>query len=228
MAVPALRPSGRQLEELAAVCGLGASKLGLIRRQIADHSPTISRRKIQEAITTVVSATESRHLSRFLLAAAVTIRRQGIDIKNFVEGVSIIVRSRHDRDTRFVGWDECRSEVMLLLELPSVRLAAKAFDISYDFERVLTEARLITSIRPVFGLEDDDTTIVGSTVVQTLRLEYASQQGDHTNLSIALDLDDVRQLSETCDRALRKAQASVDLIQGKCAIEAIIIGEKDK
>lgn len=105
MAVPALRPSGRQLEELAAVCGLGASKLGLIRRQIADHSPTISRRKIQEAITTVVSATESRHLSRFLLAAAVTIRRQGIDIKNFVEGVSIIVRSRHDRDTRFVGWD---------------------------------------------------------------------------------------------------------------------------
>ena len=64
--------------------------------------------------------------------------------------------------------------------------------------------------------------------VQTLRLEYASQQGDHTNLSIALDLDDVRQLSETCDRALRKAQASVDLIQGKCAIEAIIIGEKDK
>ena len=228
MATPALRPSSRQLEELAAVCGLGPDKLGLIRRQIAGHPATVSRRKIQDTIATVVSAAEGRQLSRFLLAAAVTIRRQGLDAKKFVEGVSTIVRSRHDRDTRFVNWNDCTSEVTHLLELSSVQLAAKAFDISYDFERVLTEARLITSIRPVFGLEDDDTTIVGSTVVQTLRLEYASQQGDHTNLSIALDLDDVRNLSEICNRALKKAQASVDLIQKKCAIEAIIIGEKDE
>jgi hypothetical protein len=225
MAVPTLRPTKQQLDDLAIICGIPSDQLAQTTRQINEQQVTISRRKIEATISTILSSMESHALSRFLLGAALAMRRRSVTPHDFVDGVSSHVKSLRDGEKRFAGWDERRSEIELLLNLSSVKLAAKAFDISYDFERVFTEARLITSIRPVFN--DDKDEIIGSTVVQTLRLEYTSLQGEHTNLSVALDLDDVRSLLKSCAEAITKAEASVRLMD-MCKIEAVRIGEKDE
>jgi hypothetical protein len=94
---------------------LGIEKLGLIWRQISDRPATISRRKIQDAIATVVSPKESRQTTRFLMGAAVTMRRRDLEADDFVEGISTVILARRDREARFVGWNECRPEVVRLL-----------------------------------------------------------------------------------------------------------------
>jgi hypothetical protein len=225
MAAPSVRPTRGQQDELAIVCELGPGPLAQVRQRLEDRPPTVSRRKIQETIGSVLGVRECRALTRFLMSGAVAVRRLPSTPKDFLEGLDSHLKSLKD-DNRFVQWDKCRPELELLLGVSSITYAAKAFDISYDFERVFTAGRLITSIRPIFNDEKDE--IVGSTVVQTLRLEYASQQGERTSLSVALDLDDVENLQKSCAEAIIKAKASITLIEAKCRIEAIMIGEKDE
>jgi hypothetical protein len=217
------------LDDLAAVCTLGPEQLARVRQRL-DGSTTISRRKIQEMVDAVLAPPANLSLVRFLMSVGVTLRRRSTKPAEFVEGVTRYLPSLRPADTRFASWGDCRPELEQLLGLSSVVLAAKAYDISYDFERVFTAARLITSIRPVFkeGEKGDKDDIVGSTVVQTLRLEYASHQGKYESLSIALDLDDVEKLRKSCVEALAKARASVALMEEKCQIEATMIGEVDE
>jgi hypothetical protein len=226
MAAPSFRPTKRQLDELAVVCELGPKALAQVRQRLEDRShPTVSRRKIQEIIGSALGVRECRALTGFLMSVAVAIRQRSLTPKDFSEELDSYLKSFKD-DTRSAQWNECRRELELLLDVPSIKYTAKALDISYDFERVFLAERLITSIRPIFN--DEKNEIVGSTIVQTLRLEFASQQGEHTSLSIALDLDDVEKLQKSCGEAILKAKAAVVLIETKCRIEAIMIGEEDE
>jgi len=229
MAVPSVRPTRQQLDDLAATCKLGVERLAQIRQRL-DGRPTISRRRIEEMVGSVVPEPTSLAVTRFLMSAGFTMRRRLANPAEFIEGISRHIRTLPKEDMRFSNWEGCSLEVELLLAVPSVGLAAKAYDISYDFERVFTAARLITSIRPVFreGEKSDKGDVVGSTVVQTLRLEYASHEGERTSVSVALDLEDVENLRRSCVEAQAKAKASVALMEGKCQIEAIVIGERDK
>ena len=88
----------------------------------------------------------------------------------------------------------------------SVSLAAKALDISYDFEIVFLTGRwLCTSVRPVF--DDDREGIVAPAIVQTLRLEFLASNGIRSNISIAMDADDIKQLRrESRDPAYKKGR----------------------
>ncbi len=229
MAVPSVRPTQRQLDDLAAICKLDLDRLAQIRQRL-DSQVTISRRKIQGVIETVISGEPASAVARFLMSAGVTMRRRSATPNEFVDGITRHLRSLPKEDTRFAQWDTRRPEIETLLAVPSVGLAAKAHDISYDFERVFTEARLITSIRPVFkeGEKSDKNDIIGSTVVQTLRLEYASHTGEPRTLSVALDLNDVESLRKSCVEAQAKAKASVALMEKGCQIEAIVIGEREE
>jgi hypothetical protein len=104
-------------------------------------------------------------------------------------------------DPRFRDWDECRAAIKRLLETRSLTLAAKALDISYDFERVYLAGRLLTSMRPVFDDQRED--IRGSTIVQTLRLEYLAPNGDQSSISVAMD---IKRLKE---------ESSADAVRGR-------------
>ena len=105
-------------------------------------------------------------------------------------------------------------------------LAAKAIDISYDFERVYITGRLLTSVRPVF--DDPREEIIGWTVVQTLRLEFVAANGDQSSISIAMDADDIRQLKKECDVALVKAEKARAEMESKLRVDAIITGRRSR
>lgn len=88
---------------------------------------------------------------------------------------------------------------------PVIALTARSIDLAYDCDNILQRSRVLTDVRPIFS--DDANDIDGAIVAHTLRLRYDSAGQDH-ELSLAMDVSDLRQLILQCERALLKDQTA--------------------
>lgn len=224
MAAIQFRLMASHKDDLATICGLGGRKLVAIADRIESSKLTIRRTKIDKMLMDEIGEGPGTALSSVLFGIAGTFRRAAISAGDALERVGQSLGDAKETDTRFAKWDECRGPLKRILETRSVTLAAKALDVSYDFERVYLAGRILTSIRPIFDEPREE--IVGSTIVQTLRLEYLAPNGDQSSISVAMDLDDVNRLKDECERAENKAAAAKVRIEKECDFEAIIPGEE--
>lgn len=226
MLAPRFRLTPANREDLALTCVIGESALARVSNKIETEKFTIRRSRIEQAIQEEIGSENGIILGRVLFGIAGTFRRSAVSADDALEGISQSINGSAEHDERFKNWNEIRAAIKRLLETRSIKLAAKALDISYDFERVFLTGRLLTSIRPVFDDQRED--IVGSTIVQTLRLEYVGSNGDQSTVSISMDIDDIGKLKEECERAILKANSAQKKIEQDCAIDAIIPGEEIK
>ncbi len=83
----------------------------------------------------------------------------------------------------------------------SLGILSKAYRLAREHAHAFCTADIVSDLRPVF--DDVDESPVAATVIHTLRLAY--HEGiDLKELYVALDADDLRQLSSALDRALKK------------------------
>ncbi len=224
MATLQIRLSASQRDDLAAVCALGSVELDKVVSRLESDNFTIRRSQIGESIKAVVGSDNGVILSRFLFGLAGNFRHTFFSPDVALDKIARSLGETVRTDERFTNWVECRASLRRILETRSVSLSAKALDVSYDFERVYLAGRLLTSIRPIFNEERDE--IKGSTIVQTLRLEFISPDGIQSSISIAMDSVDIERLKEECDRAARKATIAKARIEKSCGFEAIIPGDE--
>lgn len=71
-----------------------------------------------------------------------------------------------------------------------------------DYDRVFRDARILTDIRPVFGMDPTAGPLAGI-VIHTLRIDY-HEAGDHPSFHVALDTGDLRRPWELVERAIKK------------------------
>lgn len=121
-------------------------------------------------------------------------------------------------------WQALEPELRRLLEHPRIWRVAKTLDLSYDFAHLLQEARIVTDIRPVFDREA--TQMEAAVVSFTLRLRYDSRDGNH-GISVAMNESDIESLIEECNRALRKARISSEVMNRKAQIRTVLSGSDD-
>jgi hypothetical protein len=95
----------------------------------------------------------------------------------------------------------------------SVRATAKALDISGQSERVVSESRIISDIRPVFG--DQIAEPLHAVILHTLRLECI---GEFQHQHFLLSSQALRELKDVVERALTKEAA---LIRGLESAEGL-------
>jgi hypothetical protein len=224
MLAPRFRLSDSQLSDLATVCGIGSMRLDRVSKKVAGARTTIRQTKIEEVIRSELDPELAGALSRLVFGIAGTFRRTQSNPADFLYRLDASLPKEGKWVSVLTGWADCRPALQRLLETESVFLAAKAIDISYDFERVYVAGRLLTSVRPVF--DEDRENIKGSTIVQTLRLEFIAPNGEQSSISVALDADDIRRLEEECRYALIKAEKAKAKIEQDCDIEAIVPGEE--
>ena len=222
MPIPRIILSISQRDDLVATCALGKAALENIAVKLEFAKRTIRRRTIDDIIKNEIGDAAGEIVSRFLFGIAGPLRRDIATAEDMLKGIAKAIETSFKDDRRFTNWATCQPILLRLLKLPSVSLAAKALDISYDFERVYASARFLTSVRPVYTESRDD--IVGATVVQTLRLDYVSSNGDETSISVAIDLDDIKALRGACDDALIKATTARDRFEGRYELEIIMPG----
>jgi hypothetical protein len=222
MPIPRISLTASQRDDLAATCAVGPEALGRVASKIQNEGQTIRRHDIDDIIKREVGAEAGETVSRFLFGIAGPLRRDVATANDMLNGISRAIDRSFKGDRRFANWPDCVPALLRLLTLPSITLAAKALDISYDFERVYASARFLTSVRPVYNDARDD--IVGATIVQTLRLDYVSANGDENSISIAIDLEDIKRLQRACEEALSKADVAKAKFEGKYGLQIIVPG----
>lgn len=220
MAVPTIRLSDSQVEDVAVVCGVGADGLIRLQQEIDRDGGTVRPAKIVEIIKRQVGSDKAQSFRRVLFSFVTIGRRGFIPVSDVLIGVGDALSKKWDNG-QLQKWRDCQTGLLGLLSSKSLSLATKARDLSFDFEKVCLAARILTDIRPVF--DDERNKIVGAEITQTLRIEYSSPEGDHENISMALDARDIERLKTSCEQAIRKADAARALVSDK--VETIMPGE---
>jgi hypothetical protein len=222
MPVPTIILTASQRDDLATTCAVGKSALERIALKMDFETPTIKRRKVDDIIRNEIGDPDAAIVSRFLFGIAGPLRRDILTAEEMLKGISEAIEARFKNDDRFANWASCQPVLLQLLRSASISSAAKALDISYDFERVYASGRFLTSVRPVYNEKKDD--IVGATIVQTLRLNYVSSNGDEASISIAIDLDDIKALKFACEEAINKAITARNRFEGQYGLDIIMPG----
>jgi hypothetical protein len=216
-----IRLSKTQADDIAVIISIGREALTRIATVIEKLPVTIKREKVEEAIAAQFGEEKAESLGRVLFGLATVHRRNFVTIPALLDILSL--PSDWD-DSKRAKWQEFRPILERMLSSESVVLAAKATDLSFDVERFCVGARIITDMRPVFDLQRNR--ILGSTLRQTLRLEFVSLDGTVTSISVGLDADDISRLKKECDEAVHKADVTRDMLTKSGLTEIIIPGEE--
>jgi hypothetical protein len=215
------RLSRAQADDVAVICSWGSDALMQIAAAIEKSPPTIQKQKIRQTIATEIGGDKAEIVSRVLVSLAGALRRNFASPRELIDGLAL---PPDWTDAQRAKWRDCEGAIEKLLSIESVVLAAKATDLSYDVERFCVGARIVTDIRPVFDLERNG--ILGSTVRQTLRLEYATSDGTITSISIGLDADDIERIRKACEEATHKTSVATETLK-KSGIQEIVIPGED-
>lgn len=217
-----LRPHQNQLVDLKRIAELGAEQLSVVRERLQSRSkPTLGSKELLDAVADVLPD-EAELLVRQLLSLRGLVRQTGQEVASVMAGVrDAIERQGSDVELSVEAWSGVESTVSLLVEEQSVRLAATAIELAYDYANLLRRTKILTDIRPLY--DETATHIEGAVVSYTLRIHYDSAGTEHES-SIALDEADVRTLLDQCQRALTKAATASAMLANKCDIAVTVSG----
>jgi hypothetical protein len=228
MAVPNIRLSTSMMDDIMLICDLGPDVLSRVVNVLQTRSVTIRSAALRQVIAAEIGDETAEVIERlFVLAVATTRRRGTITSSILLDGVHKSLVSKFGAETvQLKKWNESRPFIEKIFEINSVKLSAKATELSYDFEKLFIAGRILTDIRPIF--DDSNSQILGTAITQTLRLEYTSADGDQSSISIAMDINDIKRLENVCKEALCKADVSRKLVEQKCGLETLMAGEDVK
>ncbi|HME08039.1 MAG TPA: hypothetical protein VKG25_13370 [Bryobacteraceae bacterium] len=137
-----------------------------------------------------------------------------ISVDEFVSDVCAAVAEGGVEQSRV---EDLKKVLPPLLGIDALRLRAKAVDLQVDHARVFQNARVLTDVRPVFGVESTDD-VRGVLVFHTLKVQYFEDEGAK-ELYVVLDDRDVDELSNSLERARRKARGIRALLQAKAQVD---------
>lgn len=218
-----IRATAHQLADLKRIVDLGPDRLASVREKLLSiSSPPLRPQLLLDAVKEVLASDDAEALVRQLLALHGVMRQSGNRASQVVSGIRAAIDQHGDVGIPIDDWTRVQESIEELLETNSVRFAATAIELAYDYANLLRWTKVLTDIRPLFN--DAADVVEGAVVSYTLRLRYDSADGEH-DLSIALDTADIEKLADQCKRAIRKANTAKSLMEDKCKVAATIFGE---
>jgi hypothetical protein len=122
----------------------------------------------------------------------------------------------------FKKWERITPVIEKLLALDNLITTAKAFELSFDFEHILSSIKILTDVRPVYSPDRDK--IIGGIICNKLRIHYEDEDRVKS-LSIAIDQDEIQKLQKICDDALTKIEQASSLLS-EAKLPSFISGEE--
>ena len=216
----------RQLAELQVLRDLLPEDVGALVEEIERRDPSpLTSAELGSVVNEFFD--DDFEVANILLGQVLSLanleRQRNLSAAEILDGLLYGIQSsgRPWNKEEVAKWDKLNPELCRLLEHPKVWRVAKALDLASDFANLLQEAKIVADIRPVF--DRDATRLEAAVVCLTLRLRYDNIHGNH-DLSIAMNQSDVESLLEECQRSLRKAQITVDIMTNQAHIQTMITG----
>jgi len=149
---------------------------------------------IQSLMAAILSVASGREASRYKPA-------------EFAEGVALSKDLKLARPLR----NTLNRRLVEVLQIPSVIVTAKAWDLLLENEHNFRSSRVLTDLRPIF-VHGHDTPRAGL-VLHQLRVTHGNQHSDQDTI-ITLDDLDLLELMETLNRAQLKAEQLRSALSG--------------
>jgi hypothetical protein len=170
----------------------------LFWKHVAMYAPAIKT----STIKTIVNELFSMHLA---------LEDIPVSTEQFAKSLSEDVFSEQKLPINEADRDILRDRLTRLFELKaSLRLTAKASDVSTDAQHVFYTAKILTDARPVFN--ESGTEIEAAVIIHNLLIHYGDAS-DHKNFFVTLDANDVKELRLVLDRADAKAKALQSILK---------------
>lgn len=100
--------------------------------------------------------------------------------------------------------ENLENELIELLSIKeSIFLTLKAYNLANDRGKILINTRIVTDIRPLFGINEESDDLKGNIITHNLKVSYKEDSQDKS-IYFALDTDDLIKLKEEIIRAERK------------------------
>jgi hypothetical protein len=131
-----------------------------------------------------------------------------VSAKDFARDVAEQFGSRRDKVPP--GADTLERKLTALLEVDSLVVSAKAFDLQHEYEKLFMAARIVTDTRTAFN--QAGTEAVGMMIVHNLNIKY-SENGQFKEVFIAMDDADLARLRRVLDRAETKTAVLEKLLE---------------
>ena len=226
--IPQIKLQKEHLADLQVIREIGAEALSSVANKIKELPVAPAHpRHLYSVIRKALGGNEEKAdvLLRQLLSLHGMLRQLELKPEGVFEGLGSALRPIESgwSDTDFKKWESVASIFKSIFELPVVRLAAKALDLSYEHSHLWQRARIITDIRPIF--DDEAKQIQGTVVSHKFLLRYDDLEGEHL-LSFSVDENDIESLIKQCERALRKAQTAKIQLEEKAGIKTLIPGKE--
>ncbi|WP_040432991.1 hypothetical protein [Chlorobium ferrooxidans] len=220
-------PRVEQLSDLAVLRDLGPSViLLLVEKLSAPEVLLIKPIQLDQLLLKVFhrKTYEAKAISRLLISIYTLCRQRNLEIKILLEGLLSGIESTESgwTEKQISDWKDLQPHIERLFTINNVKSIVKALDLSYDYANLYQSAKILTDIRPIF--DDSATEIQGSVISFTFRLYFDNLEGSK-NISIALDVDDIKSLKATCVRALKKAKTAKKFMQNNKISKSFICGE---
>jgi hypothetical protein len=136
----------------------------------------------------------------------------GLSAPDFIDSIvesieeSLSQRADFTQDER----EKFKQRLTSLLNIDSFAVVAKAQEILHEHQHALSQMRILTDIRPVFGRENVESP-VATVVVHTMKITYIAE-GKIREFFVAMDSSDIKMLKDVLERAEKKAESVREMI----------------
>ncbi|TVP58170.1 MAG: hypothetical protein EA343_21825 [Nodularia sp. (in: Bacteria)] len=169
---------------------------------VASRVKTLALEEVKDILETLISLYNLRdHFQE----------NNGVSTDEVIEKLGQAVQNDEELNITNEQKEEFEKRLATFLEFDAVlSFTSKAIEVIRDHERLFTNSRIHTDMRPVFKSDVEDSP-VGVAIVHMLKIEYADLEGKH-EFFVALDSIDLEQLREQLDISDRKAKAIESLL----------------
>jgi hypothetical protein len=195
---------------LAKLARLSDDDFASIRESIANVPRGMSRGRFESAVASSIFRIPKEDVQEIVSAMMylASYRTPEASLPEFVESI-VSELQKHGvipEQTR-----RLTHRLLDILRLDSVRLRTKSTELAFENSTVFQSGRVITDLRPVFGL-NASLEVAGALVVHTLKIEYFTGEGPK-EIYISLDDDDIAVLIQLLHRAKQKSAVLRDLLK---------------
>lgn len=129
-------------------------------------------------------------------------------VSDLAEGIARGMEEIPNEEIRSSSGDRepFRERLTEALNVDPLRVIARAAGLLFEHEHNATQTRVITDIRPIFEQENPQSPPIGAAIVHTLKVSYLADN-EEKSFFVALDTNDVQELSEQLERANSKAES---------------------
>jgi hypothetical protein len=209
----ALRIPEEDLPAIATIKALSAASIDELVAAINSAQLTRDLAALAKLITKKVPSIPGERLP-LLLDALYTLyyirELSGVKREVFLEDLIDSIQS--NPKVAVANKDISKFRVLLskLLDIEAFNALSKGGRLQRDGERLYCDAKILSDIRPVFGVKPTSRP-VGAVVTHTLKMGY-HKGGDHEEFHVILNSEDLLGLNELVARALAKDKTLRDLL----------------